>query len=206
MRDEHGEIFQTFLRGLKHGHSCRGCGGFKTDAQENNFLRRILFRELHRIERRINDAHVAAASFDRKQIRHAAGHAKHVAKRSENHLGSRGDFQRLVYDFQRRHTNRTTRPVDESDLLRQQFINAEFDDRVRLPAADFHDVPWSCRDAVDFACELLREFRIAIFVEEFHGPASFNSSSSSICFKYSNTFCASSSSTRLNAKPAWTMT
>ena len=37
---------------------------------------------------------------------------------------------------------------------------------------------------------------------ELHGPPSFNSSSSSICFKYANTFCASSSSTLLSAKPA----
>jgi hypothetical protein len=157
MRNEHRKISQIFLRRLINRHRRRGRGGFKTDAKENNFLRRILFGEFHGIERRINNPHIAAFGLDRKQIRRAAGHAQHVAERGENHVWSRGDFQRLVNHLQRRHADRTARPVNERDLLRQQFINAEFHNRVRLAAADFHDVPRLRRDAVNFARKLLRQ-------------------------------------------------
>ena len=40
---------------------------------------------------------------------------------------------------------------------------------VRLAAADFHDVPWPGREAVDFPRQLLRQLAVAIFVEVFHG-------------------------------------
>ena len=108
------EILQPFLRRLINGHRRRGRGGFKTDAEENDFPRRILLGDFHRVERRINDAHVAAAGLDRKQIRRAARHAQHVAERSENHVGPRGDFQRLVNQFERRDANRAARAVDQA--------------------------------------------------------------------------------------------
>ena len=96
--------------------------------------------------------------------------------------------------------------MDERDLFGQKFINAELDDGVRLAAANLHQVPGPCRDTVHLARNLLREVAVTIFVEVFHVPPARNSPSSSICFKYSNTFCASSSSSRLRAKPACTMT
>ena len=123
-------------------------------------------------------------------------------------FGPRGDFERLVDHFERRHAHRTARSVNERDLFRQQFINAELHDGVRLAAADFHDVPRPRRDAVDFRAPIAaHSSAVAIFVQKFHGRRpSFNSPSSSICFRYSKTLCASSSSTRLKAKPTCTMT
>ena len=58
--------------------------------------------------------------------------------------------------------------MNERDLFGQQLINAEFDDGVRLAAADFHDVPRPGRDAVNLPRQLLRAFAIAIFVKVFH--------------------------------------
>ena len=156
------------MRGLINRHRRGRRRGFKTDTEKNHLLCRILFGKPHGIERRINNAHVAAPGFDRKQIRRAAGHAQHVAERRENDVGPRGDIKRLVYDFERRHADRATGAVDECNLLGQQFINAELHDGVRLAAANLHDVPGPRRDAVHFARNLLREFTVTVFVEKFH--------------------------------------
>ena len=60
------------------------------------------------------------------------------------------------------------RPVNQLNWLRQQFINAELDDGVRLPAADLHYFPWSRRGPMKLARKLLREPGIAVFVQKFH--------------------------------------
>ena len=59
--------------------------------------------------------------------------------------------------------------MNQSDLFGQQFINAELDDGVRLAAADFHDVPRTGRDAMNFPRELLRAFTVTVFVKILHG-------------------------------------
>ena len=225
VRDQQREVLEALLRGLINRHRRGGGGGFEADAEEDHFLGRVLLRELHGVQRRIDDPHIAAAGFDGQQIGRAARHAEHVAERAEDHVRPGGDLQRLVNQFERRDADRAAGAVDERDLLGQQFIDAELDDGMGLAAADLHEGPGPGGDAGDLARELLRGFAIAVFVEVFHrasgaegegeGPGeagaaaallSSNSLSSCIWRRYSNTLLASASSTRLSAKPTWTMT
>ena len=83
----------------------------------------------------------------RQQIVRAARHAQHVAERAEDHAGRDGDLDGLVDQLERRDADRTARAVHERDLWRQQLVDAELDDRVGLPAADFHERPRPRRDA-----------------------------------------------------------
>ena len=82
--------------------------------------------------------------------------------------GSLRDRERLVDHLQRRHTNRTTRPVNQLDLVRQQAIEPIFHDRVRLPAADFHQDPRFGDDSANLFDDFPGERFVAIFVEIFH--------------------------------------
>ena len=82
--------------------------------------------------------------------------------------GPSRDGVRLVDHLQRSDANRATRSVHKLDLVRQQMVDAVFDDGVRLSAADFHQDPRPRRDAPDFIDNLLRQRFVTIFVEEFH--------------------------------------
>ena len=55
--------------------------------------------------------------------------------------GPRGDRERLVDQLERRDADRAARAVHQLDLRRQQLVDAELDDGVRLPAADLHERP-----------------------------------------------------------------
>ena len=139
----------------------------------------VLPRDLDGIERRIDDAHVAAASLHRQQVGVAAGHAQHVAEGAERHAGTRGDLDRLLDQLQRRHAHRASRAVHQRHLRRQQVVDAELDDGVRLPAAHLHQRPRPRRDARQRARELRGGFPIAVFVDELHSPPPSSSSLSS---------------------------
>ena len=59
--------------------------------------------------------------------------------------------------------------MHERDRGRQQLVEAELDDAVRLPAADFHDGPRPRDPAGDRCGEFPRRGRVAKFVDELHG-------------------------------------
>jgi hypothetical protein len=50
--------------------------------------------------------------------------------------------------------------VNHFDADRQHLVNAIPDDRVRLPAADLHDLPWLRGNLADFARHPLRDLAI----------------------------------------------
>ena len=54
---------------------------------------------------------------------------------------------------------------------RQQFVDAELDDGVRLAAADLHERPRPRGDAANRPRVARRRFRVPVFVDEFHGDA-----------------------------------
>ncbi len=59
----------------------------RSHGEEHDLARRVVARAIsQRIERRVDDAHVAAARLDREQVALAARHAQHVAERAEDHL------------------------------------------------------------------------------------------------------------------------
>ena len=96
----------------------------KPMAKKTTFLSGMLARQLQRIERRIDHAHVAALRLHAQQVLRAAGHAQHVAVGDEDDVGSRCQGNRLVDDLDRRDADRAARPVDERDLLRQHLVDA----------------------------------------------------------------------------------
>ena len=79
-----------------HAHGVGGSSGFKSYAEEDDLLVGILDGEFDRVERRINNAHVAAGALDLEEIAVGAGDAEHVAEGTEDDAGLRGDGQGLV--------------------------------------------------------------------------------------------------------------
>ena len=68
VRDEHGEILEAAALGQMNAHGVGGGGGFKADAEEDDLLVGILDGEIDGVERRIDDAHVAAGALDLKEV------------------------------------------------------------------------------------------------------------------------------------------
>ena len=113
----------------------------KPTAKNTTCRSRILLCQGHRVQRRVDDPHVAAFRLDVEQALRRTGHAQHVAERAEDHVRPLGDGHGLVDHLDGRDAHRAAGAVDESDFARQQVIEAALDDGVRLAAADFHDRP-----------------------------------------------------------------
>ena len=64
MRDEHREIIQAQAFGVENGHRVGGRGGLETDTEEDHLALRILLGDLHGVERRVNNANMAALALD----------------------------------------------------------------------------------------------------------------------------------------------
>lgn len=75
----------------------------------------------------------------------------------------------LVDEFQRGHTNRTSRAVNEGDGGGENLVDPEFDDGVRLPPANLHQRPRPGGDSMEFGGKLADSGGIAIFIKVFHG-------------------------------------
>ena len=57
--------------------------------------------------------------------------------------------------------------MDQRDFPRQQLVEAEPENRVRLAAADLHDVPRAGHRGSDGPGQATHGVNVAIFVEEF---------------------------------------
>ena len=195
---QHREVDQPSLTGLEDRHRIRRGRGLETDAEEHDLFVGVLVRERNCIERRIDDAHIAATGLHREQIVAAARHAQHVAEGGEDHVRASGDRERAVDHLQRGDTHRATRPVDQLDLISQQLIDAVANDGVRLTTADLHDRPRPCGRSGDLLDQRPSQHRVVELVEVLHprSPSSANSR---------NVSSADSSSSRVIAKPAWTI-
>ena len=155
-----------------HAHGvCRG-GGFKADAEEYDLFAGVLDGEIDGVERRIDDAHIAAAALYLEQIAVSAGNAQHVAKRTEDDAGLRGNGQGLVDEFERRDADGAAGAVNHFDTRagagRKHLVDSIFDNRVSLAAADFHDLPRARGDLRDLAGQLASDFAVAEFGEVLH--------------------------------------
>ena len=208
VRNQNGIILQSQRARLEHAHHVGRGGGLEADREEDHLLVRVLARDLHRVQRRIDDAHLSARGFHREQVPVRAGDAQHVAVGAEDHVRLGGDQQRLVNQFERGHTNGTARPVYQLNERRQDLVQPVADDRMRLSPANFHDDPRARHHAADLIHHAAHQSRIAIFGDVFHageglGPSS--ASMSVICLSKSSVSLASSSLNRLSAKPTWTM-
>lgn len=168
VRHEKRKVSEIFLRSLVHCHRRSRSSGFEANAKEHDLALGGLFRQFYSIERRIDNAHIAATSFDREQITMAAGHPEHVAEGTKDRFGSRGDFHRFIDELNRRDAHRATRPMNEGNLFGQQLIEPELHDSMGLPAADLHQRPGPGRDASDLARILSGGAGITILVQVLH--------------------------------------
>ncbi len=144
----------------------------KPDGEEDHLAVGVLARQLHRVERRVDHAHVAAGGLDGQQVGGRPGHAQHVAEGGEDHLRAAGDGERLVDELERRHADRAAGAMDQADRLGEHAIDARPHQGVRLPAADLHQVPVVVGVAAQGGEESLGLGLAAVLVDEAHGVSS----------------------------------
>ena len=171
--DQQAEVLDAELLGLVDRHRVGRRGGLEADAEEDHLLVGVVPREVERVERRVDDAHVAAGALDPEQVLLAAGHAQHVAERAEDHVGPRRDLQRLVDDLERGDADRAAGSVDQLDAVGQQLVEAVPDDRVGLAAADLHHRPGVLGRGVDVVEQPLGQRGVLELVEVLHRSVSF---------------------------------
>ena len=207
--DEYREVRQTKLRRLDDRHSVGRGGCLEADGEENDLPVGMLLGQGHGVHRRIDQPHVAPFRLDGEQVLPRAGYAEHVAERAENHLRPAGDDHRAVDALDGSDADRAARAVDQRDLRRQHLIQPVADDRVRLPAANLHDVPRPGGRRANGGGQASNGFGVAVFVEVFQGGSGVGGSfdvAASISRKKFMVSCASASSMMLMAKPTWTRT
>ncbi len=170
--DQGREVFQPQPRRLGHRHRVGRRSGLEADGEEDHLAIRMPLGQGHGLHRRVDDAHVAPFRLHREEVLRRAGHAEHVAERAKDRFPPRGDGHGLVDHFQRRDADRAARSVDQRNLRWQHLIQREADDRVRLPAADLHDVPRPGGRPRDGRGQASGGVGVAIFVDVLHGPRS----------------------------------
>ena len=169
VRDEQRKICEAAALGEMDAHGVGGGGGFKADAEEHDLLAGILDGEIDGVERRVDNADIAAAALDLEEIAVRAGDAQHVAEGAEDDAGLGGDGEGFVNEFERRDADRTAGAVNHFDSGREHLVDAVLDDGVGLAAADFHDLPRARGDLGDLAGEGAGDFAVAEFGEVLHG-------------------------------------
>ena len=80
MGNKQTKVVHILPVGLKYGHGICGRRSFKSYGKKNDFFFGIFNGQFKGIERRIDNSHIAAGSFDRKQILRNARDAQHVPK------------------------------------------------------------------------------------------------------------------------------
>ena len=127
---------------LPDGHRVRGRRGLEADGEEDDLAVRVLLRELHRVERRVDHPHVAAPRLDAEQVGRRAGHAQHVAERREDDVRAARAIAsaRSISSSGVTHTGQPG-PCTSVIDSREHAVDAGPDERVRLPAADLHERP-----------------------------------------------------------------
>ncbi len=192
---------------LVHGHRVSGRRGFEAHGEEHDLPGGVLGGDPERVERRVDDADVAAGGLDGQEVAVGAGDAQHVAERTEDHVGPGGQRNRAIDLLERRDTHRAAGAVQQRDVGWQQFVDTVFENGVRLPAADLHDRPGPGDQPADGAEQLPGRGGIPVLVDEPHAAGSPPSSRSGASrLSSSKISAASASSIRLSANPAWTMT
>src|SRR5664280_2855884 len=168
MGNQDGNVFHAFLLRSPYQHGVRGRGGLGTDGEEDDLLIGIGARNLQAIQRRVNNANVAALRLDGKQVAVRSRHAQHVAERTEDHVGPPSNGVRFVDHLQGRHANRATGTMYQLNFLRQQVVDSMLHDGMRLPAANFHNHPRLRLDTVNFLDDLAGKASIPIFIQVLH--------------------------------------
>ena len=153
----------------------RQCGRrrsrLEADGEEHDLAVGVLLGDPHRVERRVDHAHVRALGLGVEQRAVRSGHPQHVAEAREDHVRLVSDRDAVVDPAHRDHAHRAAGAVDELDVRRQQVVDAVLVDRVRVPAAHLHDLVVAARldGRQDLAGQGAAELGIAELVDELHG-------------------------------------
>src|SRR5208337_1794110 len=95
-----------------------------------------------------------------------------ISERTKDDVRARSDLNRLVNQLNGRDADRATRTVDQSDFVGQQLVDSEFDDGVRLAAADLHQGPGPRGDGGDGLRILIGHLGVAVFIDISHATPS----------------------------------
>jgi len=127
---------------------CRGRGrGLEAHRQKHHLALGVPAGQRQGLQRFGEQPHVAAGGPHRQQrLGTFSRHPQHVAIGAENQLRPQRQPQRLLDRGSGRDAHRAAGPVDQSQPLRQQLIEAPAHDRVGLPAADLHQRPGAACD------------------------------------------------------------
>ena len=142
--------------GLVDRHRVGRRGGLEADAEEHHLPVGVLPGQLQRVERRVDDAHVAALALDPEQVLARCRAPAACRRRSRRSRPGRAAISSALSMISSgvTHTGQPG-PVDQLDLVGQQLVDAVPDDRVGLPAADLHHRPaagWRWRGSRRAAC------------------------------------------------------
>ena len=203
MRDEQREIGEPLSLSAPRRHRVRRRGRLEPDGEEDHLAIRIGAGDGERVERRIDDPHVAAVGLGGQQVAVAPRHAQHVAERTEDRARLAGDLDRLVDVVDRSDAHRAARPVDQRHLRRQELVDAVTHDGMRLAAAHLHDLPRTGDHAGDGVGVATGGDGVAVFLAVLHAgcPAASSASISPIRSRCSKTLAASAASITVMAKP-----
>jgi len=190
---------------LGDGHGVGRRRRLESHGEEDHLFGRMLPGDTQSVQRRIHDAHVAAASLDGEKVVGRAGDSEHIAERAKmtsgcaaistalsiNSMGVTHTGQPGPCTSVRDSGSRVSTPYFTIVWVWPPQISMIVQGRVTCRR-------WRARTA--------RDLRIPVLVHEFHSALSAALFASSICFKYIKTSLASASSRRLIAMPTWTMT
>src|ERR1017187_9089806 len=168
VRDQQRHVGHLLFAGAPREHRIGRGGGLEANGKEDDLFGRVCTRNLQAVQRRVNDAHIAAFGLDREQVTVRSGHAQHVAKRAEDYIRPPRNGMGLVDHLERRYAYRAAWPVAQLNTLRQKLIEPVLYDGVGLSAADLHQYPWPRLDAPHLRHYLGGDVPVAIFVKVFH--------------------------------------
>ena len=169
VRAEDREIAQPQLLRLPDRHRVAGRRGLETDGEEHDLAVRVRLRQLDRVQRRVDHAHIAALRPHAQQVDARPGHAQHVAERGQDHLRPAGNGDRLIDQFKRGDAHRAAGAMHQRDLQRQQPVDPGLDQRVRLSAADLHDRPGPRHRPFDGRQQLAGIGFVSVLIYKTHG-------------------------------------
>ena len=190
MITEQREIAYPVGLGLQHRHGRAGHRGLEAETEKNHFAIRVLTRQLERVQRRINHAHISAVGLGLKQTFLRTRHAHRVAKGSEDNLRLLGQRHTVVHAPHRQYTYRAAGTVHELNRCGKQLLNTVAKYGMGVPTAHLHDLQWPVAGAFDPAKrdtnlidQRARFYRIAEFVNILHigFPRLPRASASSVC-------------------------
>src|SRR5580700_1215221 len=171
---KHRKIAYAFRFCSQDSECSRRGGRLEADREEHDMLVRIGSGKLERIRRRINNPYVSTAClmFERTSVR--ARDAHHIAEGGENDVGILRHRHPIIDPAHGQYAHRATRPVNQFNVVRQNVLQPEPIDRVRMSAAHLHQAVMSrrIREPANFFCRPCDQLGLSKLINESHSKSS----------------------------------